>query len=419
MGHREERHPEPHERRSSAQLGWAARAIEASPHIMAPAARRPPPLQSSDGTAPVCGTTTAHAEEHGGVNTNLNDSKSTHDGEDLHSTHASPSSASGANAGDMSSSYSSSFSGSPSARLSPSSGTWRVRVQFRDAYQNDWGPFEVAVCGLANTALSQVFELARMKGMQTSDGLLLSPSPGFEGADNNEVNGASSPGKKTNLSSWTLLRIVSAGRVYETQEELQTQLAQLPGIGCGTADAAVANAATTAFVTDGGRSPRARDGSGRSVPSVIFCTAFLARRAFVDQQLLAHPSSCSTDGGVKVTVAGECFPARAGRTWFRFGRDEVSAVQDEEDSNLLWARAPPHEAGVVTLSISFDSARTWLPIPMFTYYDGRCHAGQAIAVPVTCTSGSRVGIGRILSETLPWEARWSDPRDGGGGAGAT
>lgn len=194
-----------------------------------------------------------------------------------------------------------------------------------------------------------------------------------------------------------MVRIVSAGRVFETEEELRTQLVQLP-------DAAVAYAATN---------------SGDDRWQLIFCTVFLARREFLEQQLLAHPSRCSTDGGVKVTVAGECFPSRAGRTRFRFGRDEVSAVQDEEDSNLLWARAPPHEAGVVTLSISFDSGRTWLPGPMFTYYDGQCPAGHAIAVPVTCTSGSRVGIGRILSDSLAWETRWSDPRDRGGGAGAT
>lgn len=386
---------------------------------MAPAARRPLLLWNSEGTEPVIGTATSHSEMHGSVTTDLGDGKSTHDGVGLHSRHATPSTASGAIAGDISSSCSSLMSGSPSARLSSSEGMLRVRVQFRDAYQNNWGPFEVFVCGLANTKLSQVFELARMKGMQTPDGPLLSPSPGFEGTDNDGVSGTSSPVKTTHLSNWKLVRIVSAGRVFETEEELQTQLAQLPSAECGTVEAAVANAAATSIETDGRQSPQARDASGRSLPSVIFCTIFLARRAFVEQQLLAHPSRCSTDGGVKVTVAGECFPSRAGRTWFRFGRDEVSAAQAEEDSNLLWAWAPPHEAGVVTLGISFDSGRTWLPGPMFTYYDGRSPVGQAIAVPVACASGSHVGIGRILSKTLPWEARWSDPRDGGGGAGAT
>lgn len=412
MARREERQPEPHEPRSFAQLGWAARATNASPHIMATATRRPPSPGGSDGTELACDTATAHAGVHRGAIANLNDSRSTHDATDLHNSRMLPSSASGAISDDISSVDSASFSGSPAACLSPGGGTLRVRVQFRDAYQNDWGPFEVVVCGLANTKLSQVFELARIKGMRAPDGPLLSPSPGFERTDGNGVNGA-------NLSSWKLVRIVSAGRVFEAEKELQTQLAQLPGVRCWTADASDASAASTSVETDGGQSPQARDGSGHGLPSMIFCTAFLARRAFVEQKFLAHPSSCSTDGGVKVTVAGECFPSRAGGIWFRFGRDEVSAIQDEEDSNLLWARAPPHEAGVVTLSISFDSARTWLPGPVFTYYDGRCPAGQAIAVPVTCASGSRVGVGRILSDTLAWEARWSDPRDGGGGAGAT
>ncbi|CAJ1356748.1 unnamed protein product [Effrenium voratum] len=133
------------------------------------------------------------------------------------------------------------------------------------------------------------------------------------------------------------------------------------------------------------------------------------------QQLSCFPHRCSVDGGRVVHVLGERFPSSA-RLACRFGRvvTEAQLEDDGGDSGVSQLRctAPPHPAGPVTISVSFDGGASWLEGPSFWYYDPAiCYGGYGLCVPADC------GAGALPVRTDPSRLRWDPDRDPEGGPG--
>jgi len=134
-------------------------------------------------------------------------------------------------------------------------------------------------------------------------------------------------------------------------------------------------------------------------------------------KLACFPRSCSTDGGRVVHVAGAAFPAES-RLVCRFGTMCVNAEAEDDGSesgvSQMKCVAPPHPAGPVTLSVSFDGGLHWIEGPSFWYHDptsARCPFG--ITVPASCQGV----IGVRTNAFGAWQIRrdGNNDRDPGGG----
>lgn len=236
------------------------------------------------------------------------------------------------------------------------------------------------VVALAATSLAQVYKLMLI-------GAATSPSSPLRRTDDNEES-------CTNLSvdDWKLVRFVYSGRSFSTELELET---------------------TVGAVMRGTERAHAIP---HNHPALV---CLIERRAMASQQLMAFPASCSTDGGCRVDLVGEYFPY-SDKLCCRFGTSIVPAEADSSgEPNCLHCRAPPHPAGPVTLSVSFDGGATFLRGPTFTYLDPEAEAAQALGVPVSCGAGASIGVGTILGNSLSWAARWDRPPDPDGGGGGT
>mmetsp|Transcript_92184 Transcript_92184/g.152684 ORF Transcript_92184/g.152684 Transcript_92184/m.152684 type:complete len:307 (-) Transcript_92184:64-984(-) len=157
---------------------------------------------------------------------------------------------------------------------------------------------------------------------------------------------------------------------------------------------------------------------GFSNGAVVHCVA--STKARQDQSVSCYPHSCSTDGGRVVHVLGEQFPFST-RIACRFGTVAVDAHLEDDDGEehdfaTLRCVAPPHPAGAVTLSISFDGGVTWLGGPTFWYVDpSAAGCPLAVAVPASCRGLRGVQAGSNFGQ---WEMRWDrgpDDRDPGAG----
>lgn len=156
---------------------------------------------------------------------------------------------------------------------------------------------------------------------------------------------------------------------------------------------------------------------GFSHGAVVHCVA--STTAKQDQSVSCYPHTCSTDGGRVVHVLGEQFPFST-RVACRFGTVAVDAHleddREEHDFSTLRCIAPPHPAGPVTLSISFDGGVTWLGGPTFWYVDPSVAGCPfALAVPASCR-----GLRGIQADANfgQWGMRWDrgpDDRDPGAG----
>mmetsp|Transcript_108954 Transcript_108954/g.307047 ORF Transcript_108954/g.307047 Transcript_108954/m.307047 type:complete len:285 (-) Transcript_108954:151-1005(-) len=151
--------------------------------------------------------------------------------------------------------------------------------------------------------------------------------------------------------------------------------------------------------------------------AVLHC--IVSPKADGEQNLSCYPHSCSTDGGRVVHVLGQSFPPSS-RTVCRFGTILVEAtVEDDGDENgvaKLVCTAPPHPAGPVTLSVSFDSGAQWLGGPTFWFVDpstAGCPFG--IAVPAMCRGSQHV---TSYDATFGHSGvRWDNDNDRDPGAG--
>lgn len=150
--------------------------------------------------------------------------------------------------------------------------------------------------------------------------------------------------------------------------------------------------------------------------SCVHCAA--SARVDEDQRITVFPHRCGTDGGRTVHVAGESFPFTS-KPACRFGTVSVSATIDNGDSGFptFQCVAPPHPAGPVTLSVSFDGGITWLEGPTFLYFDPSAqNCALTVEVPDTCSAG-RHGVG-FLRPAMPWVTRCDrgpDEPDNGAG----
>lgn len=154
---------------------------------------------------------------------------------------------------------------------------------------------------------------------------------------------------------------------------------------------------------------------GISDGAVVHCLKWT--RINIEQEICCYPHRCSTDGGCVVRVVGERFPDSA-KIACRFGTVVVNATveNDGEDAGIAQLRccAPPHPAGPVTLSVSFDAGMTWLGGPAFWYVDASsssCPLG--IAVPSSCAGARGILNHAILDNWI----RRDDHDDQGPGAG--
>lgn len=135
---------------------------------------------------------------------------------------------------------------------------------------------------------------------------------------------------------------------------------------------------------------------GLSDGAVVHCLA--APKVDTEQRIACYPHKCSTDGGRVVHVVGEQFPFST-RLACRFGAVMVGAEVETREGSVTDAAsvvlrcvAPPHPAGPVTLSVSFDGGVTWLGGPTFWYVDpsfAACPFG--VAVPASC-AGMAQGV---------------------------
>jgi len=153
---------------------------------------------------------------------------------------------------------------------------------------------------------------------------------------------------------------------------------------------------------------------GISDGAVVHCVA--SPKAKKDQRVSCHPHHCSVDGGRSVHIVGEVFPFST-RITCRFGSVPVPAEVKDDGSEsgiaTLVCTAPPHPAGPVTLTISFDGGATWLDEgPTFLYVDPlfAC-CPLAVAVPAACG-----GLDASFSvHGMRWDQGPHDQDQGGGG----
>lgn len=136
-----------------------------------------------------------------------------------------------------------------------------------------------------------------------------------------------------------------------------------------------------------------------------------------EQQLWCYPHSCSTDGGRVVRVLGASFPVTS-RTACRFGTVLVDAKLEDDGSeggvSQLVCTAPPHPAGPVTISVSFDGGATWMGGPSFWYWDPSV-ANCAIGVAVPSSCHGMVGVradASFGSQVMRWDREDRDPDAG-------
>lgn len=147
--------------------------------------------------------------------------------------------------------------------------------------------------------------------------------------------------------------------------------------------------------------------------AVVHC--LVSTKVDQEQKLMCYPHSCPTDGGRVVKVLGASFPESA-RISCRFGTLLVDAKleDDGEEGGVaqLVCTAPPHPAGPVTVSVSFDGGATWIGGPSFWYWDPQSTScAQTVAVSAACAG--RFGVRNVAfgAQAL----RWEDDRDPGAG----
>ncbi|CAK9117673.1 unnamed protein product, partial [Durusdinium trenchii] len=126
--------------------------------------------------------------------------------------------------------------------------------------------------------------------------------------------------------------------------------------------------------------------------SVFCCLVSFTSHTVFEQQMCCFPHHCSVDGGRVVHVLGEKFP-NSSRTSCRFGRIVTGATIEDDGTeggiSQLRCVAPPHPAGPVTISVSFDGGITWLEGPTFWYYDPLvCSGTYGVCVPADCGAGA-------------------------------
>jgi len=156
---------------------------------------------------------------------------------------------------------------------------------------------------------------------------------------------------------------------------------------------------------------------GMAEGAIVNCV--VSPKASTAPRLECYPRSCTTDGGKVVRVAGMQVPSTA-RPACRFGTVSVSARTEDDGSEggvgELSCIAPPHPAGPVTLSISFDAGTTWLEGPTFWFLDhseGGCPYKIAVAASCRGIQGVRADANFGHSHWITRDGR--DDRDPGAG----
>eukprot|EP00427_Karlodinium_veneficum_P032885 CAMPEP_0169186036 /NCGR_PEP_ID=MMETSP1016-20121227/2131_1 /TAXON_ID=342587 /ORGANISM="Karlodinium micrum, Strain CCMP2283" /LENGTH=253 /DNA_ID=CAMNT_0009261811 /DNA_START=3 /DNA_END=764 /DNA_ORIENTATION=+ len=149
--------------------------------------------------------------------------------------------------------------------------------------------------------------------------------------------------------------------------------------------------------------------------AVLHCVT--SPKAKKEQRVSCYPHRCSTDGGCVVRICGEHFPFST-RIACRFGTVAVAAQIEDDGCEggvpVLRCVAPPHPAGPVTVSVSFDGGVSWLDDgPTFWFIDSSSAACPlGITVPASCRP--QHGISNTTSFGQ-WGMRWDHDRDPGGG----
>lgn len=155
---------------------------------------------------------------------------------------------------------------------------------------------------------------------------------------------------------------------------------------------------------------------GVSDGNVLHC--IVSPKADQEQKLMCYPHSCSTDGGRAVRVLGANFPTSS-RISCLFGTVPVDARLEDDGAEggvaQLVCTAPPHPAGPVTISITFDGGASWIGGPSFWYFDpSSASCPHAIAVSASCRGGIDVRSDASFgNQAMRWDR---DDRDPGAGS---
>ncbi|CAK0882338.1 unnamed protein product [Prorocentrum cordatum] len=157
---------------------------------------------------------------------------------------------------------------------------------------------------------------------------------------------------------------------------------------------------------------------GLAAGAAVHCVLSAPSAASGGQPLVCYPHRCTVDGGRSVQLLGERFPLSP-QTRCRFGTVVVDAKVEADGVQGVAAEvsctAPPHPAGPVTLSVSFDGGTTWLGGPTFWYVDpSAAGCPHGVPVPAPCAGGAhRVRTAALFGHQA---TRW-DPNDRGPGSG--